>query len=141
MAFWRRLSLKAGIGVPDDKDGESDLQNLTEVEPELFIKFLRIPSLKTYSSLITKLEDCSKEWLKEFLELGGLTSLFEVLQKLSERGLAKFSDAFLQLECVRCIKSVMNNVTGLEFIASDVSLTRHLANGKLRLFVLFFSEE
>ena len=130
MAFWRRLSLKAGFGVQDDKDGGNELQNLKEVEPELFIKFLRIPSLKTYSSLITKLEGCSKEWLKEFLELGGLTCLFEVLEKLGERGLARFSDAFLQLECVRCIKSVMNNVTGLEFMASDVSLTRHLGNGK-----------
>ena len=124
------MSLKAGFGNLDQMDGEIDLQNLSEIEPELFIKFVRIPSLKTYSSLITKLESCSKEWLTEFLELGGLSSLFEVLEKLSERGLAKFSDAFLQLECVRCIKAVMNNVTGLEFMANDTSLTRHLATGR-----------
>lgn len=130
MTFWKRLSLKAGFGVQDDKDGEVEVQNFKDVEPELFIKFVRIPTLKTYASLIKKLESCSKDWLTEFLELGGLNSLFEVLEKLSERGIGKFSDAFLQLECVRCIKAVMNNVTGLEFIASDVSLTRHLATGK-----------
>ena len=129
-SMWRKMSLKAGFGNIDQMDGEIDLQNLSEIEPELFIKFVRIPSLKTYSSLITKLESCSKEWLTEFLDLGGLSSLFEVLEKLSERGLAKFSDAFLQLECVRCIKAVMNNVTGLEFMANDTSLTRHLATGR-----------
>lgn len=129
---WKRLSLKAGFGSSDTKDGGEieTPQNFNDVEPELFIKFVRIPSLKTYASLRSKLDICTKEWLTEFLELGGLTSLFEVLRKLSERGLGKFSDAFLQLECVRCIKSVMNNVTGLQFMASDSSLTRHLATGK-----------
>lgn len=129
---WKRLSLKAGFGSSDAKDGGEieTPQNFDDVEPELFIKFVRIPSLKTYASLRSKLDICTKEWLTEFLELGGLTSLFEVLRKLSERGLGKFSDAFLQLECVRCIKSVMNNVTGLQFMASDSSLTRHLATGK-----------
>ena len=131
---WRKLSLKAGFGSSDAKDGsEIEIpQNLSNVEPELFIKFLRIPSLKTYASLRSKLDISTKEWLTEFLELGGLTSLFEVLQKLSERGLGKFTDVFLQLECVRCIKSVMNNVTGLQFMANDSSLTRHLATGKYR---------
>ena len=129
---WKKLSLKAGFGVSDDKDsGVNGIpQNLNAVEPELFIKFVRIPSLKTYSSLKAKLDICSKEWLTEFLELGGLSSLFEVLEKLSERGLGKFSDAFLQLECVRCIKAVMNNVTGLEYMANDSSLTRHLGTGE-----------
>lgn len=131
---WKRLSLKAGFGLSDAKDGgEIEIpQNFNNVEPELFIKFLRIPSVKTYASLRSKLDTCTKEWLTEFLELGGLTSLFEVLEKLSERGLGKFSDAFLQLECIRCIKSVMNNVTGLQFMANDSSLTRHLATGKHR---------
>ncbi|KAJ7363365.1 FH2 domain-containing protein 1 [Desmophyllum pertusum] len=108
-----------------------ELHNLNDVEPELFLKFVRIPSLKTYTSLIRKLEGCSKKWLTEFLVLGGLTSLFEVLEKLSERGLAKFSDAFLQLECVRCIKAVLNNVTGLEFMTNDPSLKNlHLVTGR-----------
>ena len=124
------MSLKAGFDTQNQIDGEVELHSLKEIEPELFIKFVRIPSLKTYASLIAKLQSCSKEWLTEFLMLGGLGSLFEVLAKLSERGLAKFSDAFLQLECVRCIKAVMNNVTGLEFMASDSSLTRQLGTGK-----------
>lgn len=131
MATWRRVSLKVGLEINDQKDGDlADLQNLKDIEPELFIKFVRIPSLKNYSSLIAKLANCSNEWLTEFLTLGGLASLFDVLAQLGERGLAKFSDAFLQLECVRCIKAVMNNITGLEFMVNDSSLTRQLATGK-----------
>ncbi|KAL9973149.1 hypothetical protein ACROYT_G019566 [Oculina patagonica] len=129
---WKKLA-KAGafeICCKEQINGEAELHNLNDVEPELFIKFVRIPSLKTYTSLITKLEKCSKKWLTEFLVLGGLTSLFEVLEKLGERGLEKFSDAFLQLECVRCIKAVLNNVTGLEFMSKDPSLTKQLVIGE-----------
>ena len=125
---WRKLAIAGGFANQDQLDAE--LYNLKEVEPELFIKFIRIPSLRTYTSLIAKLETCSQKWLTEFLVLGGLASLFEVLEKLSERGLAKFSDAFLQLECVRCIKAVMNNVTGLKFISNDPILTNQLITGK-----------
>ena len=129
---WKKLAKAGGFGIicKDQINDEVELQNFQAVEPELFIKFVRIPSLKTYTSLIRKLEGCSKKWLKEFLVLGGLTSLFEVLEKLSERGLARFSDAFLQLECVRCIKAVLNNVTGLEFISNNSSLTNQLITGE-----------
>lgn len=131
---WKKLAKAGGLDIQDQKDGQVAIDlilhtDLNEVEPELFIKFVRIPTLKTYGSLIRKLESCSKKWLTEFLELGGLTSLFEVLEKLSERGLARFSDAFLQLECVRCIKAVLNNVTGLEFMSNHPSLTNQLVTG------------
>lgn len=130
---WKKLAKAGGVEMKDLADGSDevgvDLHNLNEVEPELFIKFLRIPSLKTYASLIRRLEESSKKWLTEFLVLGGLTALFEVLEQLSERGLAKFSDAFLQLECVRCIKAVLNNVTGLEYMTNDPSLTNQLVTG------------
>ena len=127
-SYWKKLAKanKLEIGWGD----KTERRNLSNIEPELFIKLVRVPSLKTYTSLIRKLEGCSRKWLTEFLELGGLTSLFEVLEKLSERSLAKFSDAFLQLECVRCIKAVLNNITGLEFITSNSSLTNQLVIGR-----------
>lgn len=130
--IWKKLCKAGGFKINEHTDGQEARElhtDLNEIDPELFIKFVRIPSLKTYASLIRKLESCSKKWLTEFLELGGLTSLFEVLEKLSERGLAKFSDAFLQLECVRCIKAVMNNVTGLEFMSNNPSLANQLVTG------------
>ena len=127
---WRKLAIAGGFNIQDSEDGEIELHNLSEVEPELFIKFMRIPSLKTYTSLAAKLGSCSNKWLTEFLMLRGLATLFEVLEKLSQRTLSRFSDAFLQLECIQCIKAVMNNVTGLEFITSDPSLTSQLVHGE-----------
>lgn len=127
---WKKLANAGALRKPDHQDGHVDLNNLSEVEPELFIKFVQIPTLKTYTSLTAKLKSCPKKWLTEFLVLGGLTTLFEVLEKLCERGLAKFSDAFPQLECVRCIKAVMNDVTGLEFISRDPTLTTKLVTGE-----------
>ena len=127
-SYWKKLAKASKLEI--SWGGKTERHNLNNIEPELFIKFVRIPSLKTYTSLIRKLEGCSKKWLTEFLELGGLTSLFEVLEKLSERGLAKFSDAFLQLECVRCIKAVLNNVTGLEFVINNSSLANQLVIGR-----------
>lgn len=129
---WKKLAQAGGfeISLKNQKDSYDELHNMKDVEPELFIKFVRIPSLKTYSCLFKTLEGCSKKWLTEFLVLGGLTALFEVLEKLSERSLVRFTDAFLQLECVRCIKTVLNNVSGLEFIINDSSLTNQLVIGK-----------
>jgi len=129
-AYWKKRAKASKLEI--SWGGKSERHNLNNVEPELFIKFVRIPSLKTYTSLIRKLEGCSKlkRWLAEFLELGGLSTLFEVLQKLSERSVARFSDAFLQLECVRCIKAVLNNETGLEFVTNNPSLTNQLVIGR-----------
>ena len=127
-AYWKKLAKASKLEV--SWGGKTERCNLNNVEPEIFIKLVRIPSLKTYMRLIRKLERCSKKWLMEFMELGGLTSLFEVLEMLSERSLARFSDAFLQLECVRCIKAVLNNETGLEFISKNSSLANQLVIGR-----------
>lgn len=42
-----------------------------------------------------------------------------------------FTDAFLQLEVVACIKSVMNSKIGLDFVASHEESTRNLARGEV----------
>lgn len=123
---WKKVAKTAGL-----LEGEKleDFTNLDEVEPELFIKFLRIPSLKNYSCLKIKLERCNEKWITGFLTLGGMTALFEVLEKLGERELVRFTDAFVQLECVRCIKAVLNRQTGLEFMVQSEEFTRQLATG------------
>ena len=135
MSFiWKKLARATGAQVKDDENEPNG--HLEEVEPELFIKFLQqIPSLKTYPGLIKKLETASDEWMLEFLQLGGLGNLLEVLEKLSDRGLLRFTDAFLQLECVRCIKTVLNSETGLKFMVQSEGLTRQLVAGKCMIIV------
>ena len=104
--------------------------HVEDIEPELFIRFQHLPTLKTYSGLLKKLKDASDQWMLEFLQLGGLSIFFEVLGKLSDRGLLRFTDAFLQLECVQCIKTVLNSETGLKFMVQSEGLTRQLVIGK-----------
>ena len=48
---WKKLAQAGGfeISLKNQKDSYDELHNMKDVEPELFIKFVRIPSLKTYS--------------------------------------------------------------------------------------------
>lgn len=125
---WRKLS-------SDQKDGSSVISGLiADADPELCVKLLETPSLKNFSGLRPRLENTSKEWLSEFLNLGGLSCLLDGLSSLSSgnNGL-KFTEALEQIECVRCIKAVMNSSVGLEVMTANNELTRSLVKGE-RLF-------
>ncbi|CAH1268433.1 INF2, partial [Branchiostoma lanceolatum] len=100
---------------------------LESTDPESYVKTLRFPSVQTYSSLKKKLASCDSEWMLGFLEEDGLGILFESLERLSQRGFSSFADAFVQLECVGCVKSVMNSKTGLDFIVQRRECSRKLA--------------
>lgn len=100
----------------------------TNLEPELCIRLLKTPSVQNFSGLKTKLKTSSKEWIEEFLSFGGFEVLFEGLIRLSGRRLS-FVDAFLQLECVNCIKEVMNSKPGLHYMIHDKQFSRHLVKG------------
>ena len=65
--------------------------------------------------------------MEDFLAMDGLGILFESLERLSEKGFTSISDALLQLECVLCVKAVMNSTTGLDYIINQQSYTRKLA--------------
>jgi len=91
---WRKLAKASKLEI--SWGGKTERHNLYNVEPELFIKFsVRSSSLKTCTGLIRKLDRCSTKCVTEFQELGGLKSLFDVLERLIKRSLADFSDAYL----------------------------------------------
>lgn len=95
---------------------------------ELCVRLLSSPSVQNFSGLKTKLRSSSREWIEEFLLYGGIEVLFEGLHRLSGRKLA-FVDAFLQVECVNCIKEVMNSEAGLNYIVNDTQFSRNLVKG------------
>lgn len=132
-SIWKKVKKLSGINEGDE-NGSDDINRLDEVEPELLVKFLSIPSLKNYSSLKIKLGTCDEHWMKSFLEYGGLSILFDALEKLGQRDVLRFTDAFVQLECVRCIKQVLNRgETGLNFMIQSKDFTRQLVTGELLL--------
>ncbi|XP_078601620.1 uncharacterized protein LOC144876335 isoform X2 [Branchiostoma floridae x Branchiostoma japonicum] len=107
-----------------DRDSLSNLEN---ADPELCIRLLRTPTVQNYSGLKKKLEHCDAEWMQDFLQLDGLGVLFECLDRLSDRGFSSFTNAYIQLECVGCVRAVMNSRTGLEYIIENREFTRTLA--------------
>ena len=86
--------------------------------------------------------------MTEFLHLGGLDVLMNALEILSVRLSAQnyhiaFMDAFVALECVQCIKAVLNSPAGVYYFMSSPDLVSQLVYGKdffsmssIRLFVL-----
>ncbi|XP_065059363.1 inverted formin-2-like [Rhopilema esculentum] len=115
----------------DGKDKEDELlNNLSEinwnVDSELVIKFLTIPTAKNYTALRRQLEICDAEWMTEFLAHDGLEVMFSALRQMSERSYIKFVDAVLQLELVRCIKAVMNSKIGMEFVSDNGEMVHKL---------------
>lgn len=101
---WRKIS-------GENNDASSVISGLlADAEPELCVKLLETPSLKNFSGLRPRLEKASKEWLSEFLSIGGLDCLLDGLSSLSAGNRqSRFAEALEQIECVRCIdrKSVV----------------------------------
>lgn len=78
--------------------------------------------------------------MSEFLELGGLNVLMDALEILSIRLSAQnchiaFMDAFVALECVQCIKEVLNSQAGVLYFLSSPDLVCQLVYGKSISFV------
>ena len=99
----------------DDKDESNAGSNSLEgAEPELCVSLLQrglnILGVKN------RIRSADQHWIEGFLEHDGLSAIFDSLEVVGNRGFSSLTDALRQLECVGCIKAVMNNVFGLEFI-------------------------
>ncbi|XP_068701516.1 inverted formin-2-like isoform X1 [Montipora foliosa] len=110
--------------------GEDKVENSSissDVSAELCVRLLRTSRLQNFSGLKTKLQTSSNQWISEFLIQGGLEVLFQSLERLTMSGKMAFLEAFMQLECVNCIKAVMNSKQGLDSLVQNKSLVRSLA--------------
>ncbi|KAL4670338.1 hypothetical protein H8957_010614 [Semnopithecus entellus] len=119
---WAALKEKLG---PQDSDPTE--ANLESADPELCIRLLQMPSVVNYSGLRKRLEGSDGSWMVQFLEQSGLDLLLEALARLSGRGVARISDALLQLTCVSCVRAVMNSRQGIEYILSNQGYVRQLS--------------
>ncbi|XP_037586160.1 inverted formin-2 isoform X1 [Cebus imitator] len=117
-------ALKEKLGPQDSDPTEANLEN---ADPELCIRLLQMPSVVNYSGLRKRLEGSDGSWMVQFLEQSGLDLLLEALARLSGRGVARISDALLQLTCVSCVRAVMNSQQGIEYILSNQGYVRQLS--------------
>ncbi|XP_072125732.1 inverted formin-2 isoform X2 [Mobula birostris] len=116
--------LKEKVTAPDIDNTEANLEN---ADPELCIRLLQTPTVMNYSGLKKRLENSNNAWMLQFLELGGLDLLLEALDRLSDRGVAKITDALLQLTCVKCVRAVMNSSKGIDYIINNSGYVRKLS--------------
>ena len=87
---------------------------------EEYVRYLLSdPSSQTYCALNQWLKLCSSEWIGDFLNCHGLKFMFAGLTFMNLKSSHKFTDTVTQLEIVRCIKSVINSVVGIEFLVNS----------------------
>ena len=108
-------------------------QNFDSMSPEVCIDFLRSPSLKLLSALNRKLKQNDAEWKESFLDQSGSEALLDLVDTLGIKRVTQLADALLLLECVSCVKSIMNSKMGLAYLVEHGASLNRLVKGKLHL--------
>lgn len=96
-----------------DDDGSSDKPAVTS-DLINFLQCMRNPTLQNLAQLRRCIRCNDRDWMVEFLDFDGLGMLFQCLRKLSEFGGSHLSDMVIRMECVMCIREVVNSQTGID---------------------------
>lgn len=94
------------------------------------VQLLRDPTVFNFSRLRTKLKCDDRRWMRGFLKLGGLEMLFEGLRSFGSYS-GTFSNLVQRLECVMCIKTVMNSQIGMQTITTSTKFGEKFATGNI----------
>ena len=111
--------------------------DLEQCDPEIAVTLLKIPSVQTFGALKKKLKSSGKDWMQGFLDHEGLEALLDCIDSLGGRRVTQLSDALLLLECVACVKCVMNSKMGLELLVQRPDYVCRLVKGE-QISVSFF---
>ena len=127
-----RLAKKALIqtsGPAADGESATSSGSLEGADPELCITLLERGL--NFTGLKARLKAADQTWIEQFITIGGIPALFDALEALGKKGFSSIVDAIRQLECVGCVRAVMNNRFGLEFIIETTGemFVRKLAEG------------
>ncbi len=119
MSSWK--AVRKGIGKPGEVlsplPERSSSFSLEGADPELCITLM--DRGLNFGGLVHRLASAEQDWIEQFLSLGGLSAIIDALDAMGRKGFASITDALRQLQCVNCVKAVMNNKFGLEFIIAQ----------------------
>ena len=105
--------------------------DIDSCDPDIVVSLLASsPSKKTYSALAKRLKSADKLWIQGFLQANGVESLLDVVDVMSSQRVQQLADALLLLECVGCVKSVMNSHAGLDYISEHRDSATKLVKGQ-----------
>ena len=97
---------------------------------ERTLREIRSPTLGTYGNLKRRLAQCSPKGMRCFLESQGLDLLLDSLHKLTLKKNPTIVNAVLQVQCVDCVKAVMDSQIGLNLIIENKDYIQKLATGE-----------
>ncbi|XP_063413228.1 inverted formin-2-like isoform X1 [Mytilus trossulus] len=102
-----------GFMVGKDIDSFEDDDEI-KMDAVNFLMWLKNPNLQN----LVKLRKCIKsndvDWMTEFLQFDGLGMLFQCLKNLGAYKTHHLSDMVLKLECIMCIREVVNSQSGVD---------------------------
>lgn len=104
--------------------------NFDSFTPEVCIELMKSANLKFISNLNKKLRQNDKEWNEQFLDNNGAQALLDLVETLGVRRVTQLADAMLLLECVQCIKTIMNSRMGLAYLVDHGADLNRLVRGK-----------
>ena len=131
---WRlakKALIKASAAGPSTNgEGGTAGGSLEGADPELCITLLERGL--NFTGLKARLRAADQAWIEHFITAGGIPALFDALEALGKKGFSSIADAIKQLDCVACVRAVMNNRFGLEFIveARGESFVKRLTDGE-----------
>ena len=96
---------------------------------------MKFPSVHKFAALKKKLKNAHKDWVQSFLDNGGLDVLLDCVDDIGTKRVNLLSDALLLLECVSCIKRLVNNQSGVAYLVQHGSYTRN--SSKVRTAVIY----
>ncbi|XP_052280011.1 inverted formin-2-like [Dreissena polymorpha] len=105
------LALEMGANSSDD-DAGNDANGLGDAVN--FLYWIRNPNLQNLAKLRRAVKLNDKDWMREFLEFDGLGLLLQCLKDLSVMQGFHLSDMVLKMECIMCIREVVNSQTGID---------------------------
>lgn len=130
------LGLELAANSSEDEAGFNDSSLGDAIN---FLQLIRNPSLQNLAKLRRSIKTNDKDWMKEFLEFDGLGLLFQCLKDLSAIQGFHLTDMVLKMECVMCIREVVNSQSGLDCLLrlkerNDNLFGRRFASGMYKDF-------
>ncbi|GFR60648.1 inverted formin-2 [Elysia marginata] len=125
----KRFFMASGVDQDVTVSSQEMEHHLDDCSPQTCVLYSHSPSVQVYFALKNRLEKSSEAWLKEFVALGGLESLLDSLCHMVGPKFSGFSDAILQIDCLSCIRAVLNSPVGLDALVASPGGLRKLLKG------------
>ena len=154
-----KITLPSAIAQNEEKDVDSDsdepklnLKKISKMKTESrlaeiagdiatsqsCVNLLRDPTVFNFPRLRNRLKADNTRLMTLFLKQRGLELLFECLEAFGQYS-SNFSNLVQRLECVMCIRTVMNSHIGLESLISTGIYGEKFGSGKIFRHMVFLA--